>query len=171
MKKIVCLSIVASLISIAGVARGGEGASRFGVGAHYWKTVDNVDVNDVDEDGIAWLATYQYKPDYLGLGLDLEWKKKGFGGAPEAVYEPQAYLILGKGLYGAAGIGGYYSDGEFADDPFFFFRAGLDIEFLPPLHLDIHGIYRFEKWNSLNNSNTDIDSDTVTLGAAVRLAL
>ena len=151
-----------------------ESAHRLGVGAHYWKTIDDLDkegVDDIDEDGFSYLATYTYKPALLGLGLDVEWKDEGFAGSPEAVYEPQAYLILGDALYGAAGIGGYYSDGEFADDPFYAFRAGLDIELLPSVFLDIHGNYRFETWDSLSDDAADIDSDTITFGAALRIGL
>ncbi len=164
--------MMAGLVAFGGVSTFAEaGAHRLGVGAHYWETLDDIDADDVDEDGFSWVATYQYKPGLLGLGLDLEWKEEGFGGSPEAVYEPQAYLILGQALYGAAGVGGYYSDGDFAEDPFYFFRAGFDVELLPSIHVDIHAIYRFEQWDELESSDTDADSDTVTLGAALRIAL
>ncbi len=162
--------ILAGAMLAFGTQAWSEGAHRIGAGAHYWKTVDNLD-DDFDEDGLSWVATYQYRPGMLGLGIDVGWKEKGFAGSAKDVYEPQAYLILGTGLYGAAGIGGYYSDGDFADDPFYFFRAGFDIELLPSIHLDIHAMYRFEKWGNLSESGTDIDSDTITLGAAVRIAL
>lgn len=162
--------LIAALATLGGFARAEQSPHQIGAGVHYWQTIDNIDVDEFDEDGVSWLASYQYKPGYLGLGLDLEWKEKGFGGSPETVYEPQAYLILGKALYGAAGVGGYYFDGDFAEDPFYFFRAGLDIEVVPSLHLDVHAIYRFEKWDDVESETTDIDSDTVTLGAAVRLA-
>ena len=160
---------VAGVFSWLGVAQAAESPHQIGVGAHYWHTLDNIDVDEVDEDGVSWIASYQYKPGYLGLGLDLEWKEEGIAGSPESVYEPQDYLILGKDLYGAAGIGGYYFDGDFAEDPFYFFRAGVDLEVVPSLHLDIHAVYRFEKWDDVNADESDIDTDTVTLGAALRL--
>lgn len=163
------LAAVAALTTFGGIAQAAESGHQFGVGAHYWTTIDKIDVDNVDEDGVSWLATYQYKPGYLGLGLDLEWKEKGFGGSPETVYEPQAYLILGKDLYAAAGVGGYYFDGDFAEDPFYFFRAGVDLEVVPSLHLDLHAVYRFEKWDDLDTESSNIDTDTVTLGAAIRL--
>lgn len=148
-----------------------DGAHRFGVGAHYWTAVKDIDIKDVDKDGLSWVATYQYKPSALGLGIDVEWKEKGFAGAAKDVYEPQAYLILGRNLYAAAGVGGYYTDGDFAKDPFYFFRAGFDASVLPSVHLDIHGIYRFEEWKEVHSSTTDPDSDTITIGVAVRIAL
>ena len=146
-----------------------EGAHRLGGGAHYWVTLDDIDVDDVDEDGFSWVASYQYKPGLVGLGFDVEWKEKGFAGAADEVFEPQAYVIVGQGLYAAAGVGGYYSDGDFADDPFYLFRAGFDFEILPSIRLDLHAIYRFENWDSVKADETDIDSDTVTLGAAIRI--
>ncbi|HMP75671.1 MAG TPA: hypothetical protein PKE12_05170 [Kiritimatiellia bacterium] len=162
-----------ALCVAAGVLMGGaqswaESAHRLGVGAHYWKALDDLD-EDFDEDGLAWVATYQYKPGLLGLGVDVAWKEKGFAGSTEDVYEPQGYLILGQALYAAAGIGGYYSDGDFADDPFYFFRAGFDVELLPSIFLDIHAMYRFEKWDNVSDDATKPDSDTITLGAAVRI--
>ncbi len=166
------IGLLAAALVWVGAGKGawGEGAHRIGVGAHYWVTLDDIDVDDVDEDGFSWAATYQYKPGLLGLGLDVEWKKEGFGGAPDDIIEPQAYVILGQALYAAAGVGGYYTDGEFADDPFYLFRAGFDVEVLPGLHLDIHAIYRFEEWDAVEDSTTDPDSDTVTLGAAARIS-
>ena len=142
---------------------------RLGVGAHYWRAVKDIDVSEVKKDGFSWLGTYQYKPGWLGLELDVEWFEKGFGGADKDVFQPQAYLVLGKALYGAAGIGGYYSDGKFKEDPFFAFRVGLDLEVLPVLSVDINVNYRFEKWDDLSAEGKDIDTDTITLGAAARL--
>jgi hypothetical protein len=169
MKTLTKIAIASALFAF-GAHVWAERAHRIGGGAHYWKTLDNLD-EDFDEDGISWVASYQYRADLIGVGIDVGWKEKGFGGSTADVFEPQAYLILGAGLYAAAGIGGYYSDGDFADDPFYFFRAGFDIELLPSLRLDIHAVYRFETWDNLSESGTDIDSDTVTLGAAVRFAL
>jgi hypothetical protein len=146
------------------------GDVRVGVGAHYWTAVDSVDADNVDEDGFSYYASAQFAfSDYVKLEADVEWFDKGFGGATEEVYAPEAFLVLGDVLYAAAGVGVYYSDGDFADDPFYSFRAGLDIPLLPILRLDINANYRFENWDSLSDHTQDIDSNTLTLGAAVRL--
>ena len=86
------------------------------------------------------------------------------------MYQPQAYLILGKIIYAAAGIGGYYTNNKLDDNPFYAFRVGLDIPLLPILHLDINANYRFENWDNLDTAGTRVNTDTVTLGAAARLA-
>lgn len=153
-----------------GRAQEQESNNQLGVGVHYWTTVKNIDVNDIDKNGFSYLAMYQYHYGWVGIEADLEWFQKGFGGANQDVYQPQAYLILGKVIYAAAGIGGYYSDGKLADNPFYAFRVGLDIPLLPILHLDINANYRFENWDDLSTEGKSVDTDTVTLGAAARLA-
>ena len=165
LKMMLCLS----LLALAMTARAGENDNnRLGVGAHYWTTVDNLEDHDVDRRGFSWLGSYQYWPSLLGVELDVEWFPEGYAGAVKDVYQPQAYLLVGKAIYAAAGIGGYYSDGDWGDKPFYALRAGLNLELLPSLYLDINGNYRFEDWSNLNGS--DIDTDTITLGAAARLA-
>ena len=153
-----------------GRAQEQERNNQLGVGAHYWTTVKNIDVNDVNKDGFSYLAMYQYHYGWVGIEGDLEWFEKGFGGASQDMYQPQAYLILGKIIYAAAGIGGYYTNNKLADKPFYAFRVGLDIPLLPILHLDINANYRFENWDNLDTEGKRIDTDTVTLGVAARLA-
>ncbi len=165
---VACFTLLCMLT--VGRAQDGERNNQFGLGAHYWTTIKNVDVNNVDKNGFSYLLTYQYHYDWIGVEADVEWFQKGFGGASQDVYQPQVYLIVGKVIYAAAGIGGYYSDGKFADNPFYAFRAGLDIPILPILHLDVNANYRFENWDDLSTEGKEISTDTVTLGAAVRLA-
>ena len=171
-------SLIALLVASAGFlwmastvrAQEQERNNQLGVGVHYWTTVKNIDVNAIDRNGFSYLAMYQYHYGWVGIEADLEWFQKGFGGASQDVYQPQAYLILGKVVYAAAGIGGYYTDGKLTDNPFYAFRVGLDIPVLPILHLDINANYRFENWDDLSTDGKSVDTDTVTLGAAARLA-
>ena len=165
---IACLGLL--LVAGAGQAQESSGNHQLGLGAHYWTTLKNIDVNNVDKNGFSYLLAYQYHYGWVGVEADVEWFQKGFGGASQDVYQPQVYLIVGKVIYAAAGIGGYYSDGKLADNPFYAFRAGLDIPILPILHLDVNANYRFENWDDLSTEGKDVSTDTVTLGAAVRLA-
>lgn len=148
--------------------RAEDSGLRLGAGAHYWTAVKNIEVDNIDKHGFSWLGTVQYWPSWIGIEADVEWLQKGYAGSTKDVWSPQAYLILGKTLYGAVGIGGYYSDGEWNDKPFYAFRIGADLEVLPHVHLDINANYRFEDWSKLNASN--VKSDTITLGAAARIA-
>ena len=146
-----------------------ETQHQLGIGAHYWTSVKNIDFDNVDENGFSYSAMYQFHYGWVGIEAAVEWFKKGFAGSTEDVYQPQAFLLLGKVIYVGAGIGGYYSDGDWADDPFYALRAGLDIPVLPFLHLDINANYRFEDLKDFSDKTKRIDTDTVTLGAAARL--
>lgn len=151
------------------LAADGTGSHRFGVGANYWKTLDEIDFGDIDEDGFSYLASYQYAPRGLfKFEADLEYFPDLAGGS-EAVWAPEAFVMIGGTLYAGAGIGIYYSDGTWADEPFYMLRAGLDFPILPFLSLDISANYRFNDWGSL--SGDDLDTDTIRLGAALRFAL
>ena len=158
-------------LALAGMAEAESSAlsQQLGVGAHYWTTLKNLDAQAVDKDGFSYLLMYQVHYGWIGAEAGVEWFPKGFGGADQAVYQPQAHLILGKVIYVAAGIGGYITDGKLSDQPFYALRAGLDIPLLPILHLDLNCNYRFEDWSDLSSEGKKIASDTLTLGAAARL--
>lgn len=147
------------------------GAHRLGGGVHYWQTVDELDDAgfDIESDGLAYLVSYQYvASDYFKVEADLEIFPDGVGGIGETTYAPQGLLLLGAALYGGIGIGTFYVDNEFADEPFYMLRLGVDLEFLPNLHLDINGNYHFTDFDSIKTVDDDVDTDTITLGAILR---
>lgn len=148
----------------ASLALGGQ---RIGAGFHYWTAVKNIDIKNVDQNGLSLIASYQNQMTRLSaLELDLEMFGEGYAGANAEVLSPQAYLLLGKGVYGGAGVGTNYSDGSWSD-PFFALRAGIDLEVFPSIHLDINGNYRFETWN-FDRIQKDVKTGNVTLGAILR---
>lgn len=138
---------------------------RLGGGVYYYVTIDDLD-SDIDEDGLSYVLSYQYRPTLLGIQLDAELLPDRFG---EDAYAPAAYLVFGSALYASAGVGIVNTDGDWADDPFFALKAGLDLEVLPSVYLDISASYRFDSDTDLDDAVDDIDTDTVFLGAAVRL--
>ncbi|MDX1632464.1 MAG: hypothetical protein R3234_11415 [Thermoanaerobaculia bacterium] len=164
------LLILISCLALA--VPSGAAEHRFGVGVNYWETVDDLvdEEFDVEEDGLAPVLTYQYRPGGLiGFQVDLEYFEEGFGGSTSEALSPQAYVTVGGGIYGAIGVGVTYSDdfdGEFSD-PFWAARAGLDFELLPKIHIDIHANYRADTFDELDQAS----SDTVTLGIALRAGL
>jgi len=164
--------LVVSIIGLFVWAQGvrAESANRFGVGANYWRVMDDIDVHNIDKDGFSGLVTYQYRAAaLLKLEADLEVFPKGFQGIDRAAYAPEAFLVLGSTIYGAAGVGILYAHGDFANEPFYALRAGLDLEILPKLFLDINVNYRFAKTTDLSETAKDINTDTMMLGAALRL--
>lgn len=145
-----------------------EPANRFGVGLNYWVALEDIDIDDVDENGYSWIFSYQrVLTDFIKLEIDVGLTKEGYAGSDTNVWTPQAYFLIGRTIYAGVGVGINYIDDEFADDPFYALRAGFDFEIFPNLFLDINGNYRFENWDT-EKIKDDIDTDTVTLGATVR---
>jgi len=161
--------IVITVMFVSSVAAQPE--HQVGVGAHYWKTLDEIDLDEIDEEGLAWTLMYQYYTGaLLKFEVDLEFLPEWYAASPERVIAPQVYALAGRTIYGGVGIGTYYSDGEYSQGPFFVFRVGYDIELVPSLHADIHANYRFDDWD-MSEVEEEIDTDTITIGAAVRFGL
>ncbi|HMO49528.1 MAG TPA: hypothetical protein PKE26_03600 [Kiritimatiellia bacterium] len=153
-------------LGMAVFATDSYGGSRLGAGVNYWVALDDVDVENVDDNGFSYYISYQHRGDHLlGFQADLELLPDRFG---EDAWAPQAYVVIGKSLYAAAGAGWVYSDGDFADEPFFALKAGFDLEIVSGLYLDLNVNYRFNDKADLEGEGTDIDTDTIFFGAAVR---
>ena len=141
---------------------------RVGLGFHYWKALEDVDFEDIDEDGLGWLISYKLATSsMLKFQMDLEVMPRGYGGSDHRVVAPLGYVLAGSGIYAALGLGIHYTDGDFADKPFFALRTGLDFELLPSIFTDVNINYRFETWD-FDEVRDKISTDTVTLGAVVR---
>lgn len=164
MKKI--LLIAALSLMLAPQVWAGE--HRIGGGANYWVAVEDIDEEGADDDGFSYLASYQYMMDFVGLELAVEFLPDRFG---ETALAPEAYFLLGKAIYAGVGIGIVHADGGFADEPFFALRAGLNLEILPEIFVDVSANYRFNDSADLDGEASDIDTDTIFLGAAVRFSL
>lgn len=164
MKKILLLAALSLML----VPQAWAGEHRIGGGANYWVAVEDIDAEGADDDGFSYLASYQYMMDFVGLELDVEFLPDRFG---ETALAPEAYFLIGKAIYAGAGIGIVHADGGFADEPFFALRAGLNLEILPAIFVDVSANYRFNDSADLDGEASDIDTDTVFLGAAVRFSL
>lgn len=145
-----------------------DGSHSLGLGAHYWRVIDNLG-SEFDDSGVSYLAAYRYDGGLLAIQPELEVFPREFVGGTEEVFSPQILAILGDWIYGGVGAGILYSDGDFANRPFFMFRAGVNIIGIGPITLDINANYIFTDWGELSSS--DIDSDTITLGAMLRVKL
>jgi len=81
--------VVLGLLFSAVVSSNADIKHRFGVGAHYWTTLENIDVDEVEEDGFAYLVSYQLRPaSLIKFGLDVEMLPESFGGAEDPVFAP-----------------------------------------------------------------------------------
>ena len=168
MKKFVFLAVYV-LLCFLPVQTTFAGDHRIGGGANYWVTLDDIDTDeDIDDNGFSFYGSYQYWMSLIGLEIAAEFLPDRFG---ESAIAPQAYALVGKAIYAGIGIGTVYSDSEFADEPFFALGAGLNLEILPGIFAHIYGNYRFNDKADLDNESKDIDTDTIFLGAAIRIAL
>jgi hypothetical protein len=167
--------LLAAILATGAVVTGDVSANtsqRIGGGVHYWVAVEDIALADIDDDGVGWYLSYQLRPAMLlTFELDVEMLLSDYAGSGDDVYSPQAFVLVGSTIYAGLGIGTYYADGELADTSFFMLRAGLDLELLPALYLDISAQYRFDEWDEISEAEENIDTDTVTLGAVLRLEL
>ena len=166
MKKFIAAVLVLAGIMIltAPAAEAAGSKVRLGVGANYWVALEDINDVDFDDSGLSGLITFQYLPlSWLKIEVDAEFLPEGFLGSTEQVWLPQAYLLLGDFIYGGAGSGCTTPTAISRTTPSFALKAGIDIP-IGPIHLDIDANYRFE--GQLQGS--DIDTDTIFLGAAVR---
>lgn len=149
-----------------------EPSHRLGAGAHYWISMDDVEVDDVKDTGLAYMFSYQYSTGALLLfEANLEVFPEDMTGTDKNLYAPQAFILLGGAIYGGLGAGYFYYDGEFSGDPFYILRAGLNMEILPSIYLDINANYHFTDIGTIKDVGDDIDTDTLTLGAMVRFEI
>ncbi len=161
----ICLAVC--LVPATDVA---AGEHRWGVGAHFWKTVDDLadeSLSDIDDDGLAWVLSYQYDPGSLmKFEIDLEYYDGGFAGSPDSALSPVGYIIIGNKLYAGLGIGITYSGGlqDDVSDPFYAVRVGFVLTLLPKVRIDINANYRANAFSDLDEA----DTDAITLGAILR---
>lgn len=168
MKKVLFTWLVAAVMAVLAVPASAE--SGLGLGANYWRTVDEMTSNpDFDRSGVSYYLTYRYKTEsWLFFDVQLERMPEGYMASTNAVYAPQVFVGLKISMiYGGVGAGIFYSDGEKQGDPFYVLRAGVDLNVLPMVYLDINANYRFVKWDELDNE--DLSKDTIMLGAAARI--
>jgi hypothetical protein len=148
------------------------GGNRLGGGLHYWRNMESGGLGTSISDGAAWVLSYQFRPaKLLTLQPDLELYPRHFIASGDRVYAPQAFLLVGMGLYGGLGGGLLLSGGRTAEQPFYAARAGLDIEVLPATFLDLNLNYRGSRWSDIGNMFDKFTTSAVSAGIALRYGL
>jgi hypothetical protein len=160
-----CL-VAAGVLFQAGTA-GAE--LRLGGGVHYLHTLGDIkDADEFDENAIGIMASVTYGRAMFRVEADVEFIPD-FGGSEEAMWQPQAYALVGGLIYGGVGAGIGYIDGDWQSQPFFALRAGADFV-LADLDLDAFATYRFQKEEDLKALGSD-DLDTITFGLLIRFEI
>lgn len=144
-----------------------------GVGIHYWQTIDSFPSDfdfDIDDSGVSFLLSYRADPaGLLKFQGDLEYFSNGFAGSPKEAFSPQVFVLVGDFFYGGVGAGITYSSGLPSDfsDVFFLARLGLKMTLVPRVQFDVNFNFQSGAFSELDNA----DTDSITLGAAVRFKL
>jgi hypothetical protein len=160
------LVVVLSLVSVIASAQQAEGGRmQLGAGAHYMKTVGDVKNSpEFNSDALNLLVAGRMGLGPIGLELDSEWALD-YGGSSKTLWMPQAFASVGGLVYGAAGIGSGYVDGEWFDRPVYTLRAGVNLP-LGRFAADVNANYQFMNTKVLENLNSK-DLDSVTIGATL----
>ena len=170
MRKLVLAALAAILVAAeAKAAYGGD--FEIGVGATYWYSIDEAKDKSFDRDGLGWMISSQFPlSKAFAIGLEVEQSPDNFVFLDERLYLPSAYAIIGDGIYCGLGVGTYYYDGDFYGDVWYALRAGFKVPLLGNgLVLDVNVNYRVEDWDGIKDATDDVDTDTLMIGAALRL--
>ena len=182
MKQCVIIGICLFFIVCGSVMAGDH---TFGIGYHYFYTLDNIrdDIEDsfgdvFHEDGTAINFSYRYKWNtHAGILAEVQTYPDGFLDAESSI-SPRLLFVLGQSFYIGGGIGWNNVDWEETTeslhdsdewtDSFFMLRVGVEFPLLTDhLFLEINANYEFNQWNDVDA----FDSDIITFGAAVKFTL
>ena len=170
MRKLVIVAIAAIILAHEAKAAY-RGGFELGAGATYWYSIDEAKDQSFDRDGLGWMVSSRFPlSDFFAIGLEVEQSPDNFVFLDKHLYLPSAYAILGNGIYGGIGLGTYYYDGDFYGDVWYALRAGFKVPILADsLVLDVNVNYRVENWDDIKDAGELVDTDTLMIGAALRL--
>lgn len=138
---------------------------RIGGGVHYLRNLGDIKEQGYEPNSFSLLGSYQYAGSLLKFEGDVEYIFD-FAGTDEPMWQPSAWLLAGGAIYGGAGIGIGYIDGDWQNDPFYAIRAGVELAFAT-LDIDLFATYRFQSDPDLEKL-TGEDLDSVTFAAVLR---
>jgi len=159
------LIAAALLVSAVGTARAGR---TIGGGIHYLRNlgdITNSGTVSLDQNSYSVLASIKNDLGMLKIDGQVEYIFDHVGTGHE-MWQPSVWLLAGGMLYGGAGIGIGYTNGDWQANPFYALRAGVEVP-LGGLALDGYGTYQFQSDAELKNL-TGEDLDSVTFAAVLR---
>lgn len=172
MKKTISTALLALGLAVCLPAATEASGFEVGVGANYWYSLKDAVDNSFDEDGLGWMISTRWMfTDYLGLGFELERSPDNFVLLDKPMYAPSAHLIVGSGLYLGLGVGCYYYDGDFYENEWYNLRLGIKMKIIDPVVIDLNVNYRADSFDEVEDVVDNLDSQSLTLGAAIRIDL
>ncbi len=143
-------------------------ALSVGGGVHYLRNLGEIEDNGYEANSFSIIGSVQFPLAMLKLEADVEYMFDLMG-TDEAAWLPQAYALVGGMIYGGVGIGIVNFDGEWADDPFYNLRAGVNLP-LSSMSLDLYATYQFWNDEQLEDLTGD-DLDSITFAGVLRFDL
>jgi hypothetical protein len=165
MKKLVLALLVAT--GVVATTASVSSAISLGAGVHYLRSLGDIDTDELDlsKDSFGLIGSVMGNAGLIKLEGQVEYIFD-YLGTDEGMFIPQGWALLGSMIYGGAGIGIGYIDGDWQSDPFYGLRAGVNLP-LGGLGLDVYGTYYF--WNDDDLEDlTGEDLDSITLAAILR---
>jgi hypothetical protein len=162
-------ALAAVLLLTPALVNTAAAGSNVGVGLHYLRNLADIkDSNDFDKNAFSIIGSYQWAGPLIKVEGDLEYIFDMYGSGNSG-WAPQAYVLAGGLIYGGVGMGIYYTDGDWANDPFYNLRAGVNLG-LGGLNLDAFATYQFWSEGDLKDL-TGEDFNAVTFAALLRFDL
>jgi len=164
MRRMTSIMLIAA-VALTSVAASANAGSSLGAGLHYLRAISDIDKNsDLSKDSFGILGSYMYSAPLLKFEGQVEYVFN-YVGSDKGMWTPQAYVLVGGMIYGGAGIGIGYTDGDWQSDPFYALRAGVNLP-LMAFSLDIYATYQFQNSDDLKNLNGE-DLNSATLAAVI----
>lgn len=171
MRRLLAIALFAVMAMSMTVTVAGAAGTTLGVGLHYLRNLGDIDEEetlDLSKDSFGIIGSVKNNMGLLSIDGQVEYVFN-YAGTDEAMWIPSAWLLAGNFIYGGAGIGIGYTDGEWQSDPFYGLRAGVELP-LGNMKLDAYGTYLFWSNDDLEDL-TGEDLDSVTLAAVLRFNL
>jgi len=153
------------LPALAGNALAG---ASLGAGVHYLHNLGEIEESGFENNSYSVLGSLLWSGPMLKFEAQLEYMFDMMG-TDEGAFLPQAYALIGGMIYGGLGIGLVNFDGEWADNPFYNLRAGVNLP-LGGLGLDAYATYQFWSDDQLEDLTGD-DLDSITFAAVLRFGM
>lgn len=157
------------LLCAAAFAPSVRAESSLGVGLRYFQMTDSLPKPFKDRGGGGFINWRTYFTDWFGAMAEVDVYVDGFAGTRNEVLSPQAFLVLGRPVYAAVGGGYLFCDGDLSDDPFLALRLGAQGPLTTWFMYDISVSYEFAEWSGVNDVDDRFESDTVVIGAGLRV--
>ncbi len=157
-------------LSLIGWSAAANAGGSIGGGVHYLRNLGDITKSNtgLDQNSFSLIGSYQHSLALLKIEGNLEYIFN-YIGSDKSMWEPSAYVLTSGLIYGGAGIGIGYIDGDWQNDPFYALRLGVNVG-LAGLALDVYGTYRFQNDSDLK-AVTGEDLNSVTFAALVRFGM